>query len=89
MNAKENEFPTDTLLSGQIVRATSMEQWQEAQDVAAENDKFVLAGFGNEFCRKCMAIAPRFQKLPLVLADKDLAFLSVECSTIGKEAVKE
>eukprot|EP00960_Hanusia_phi_P071958 767672-Hanusia_phi.AAC.1 len=67
------------------IRIDSKDEWDRAIATAVHEDKLVIAEFRHEFCRKCMALAAKYSRMPALYAGKNIMFLEIDAQRIGKE----
>eukprot|EP00961_Rhodomonas_salina_P204114 2754274-Rhodomonas_salina.2 len=84
MDTEGELFAGDDMFTAQVTKVSTPSGWDEVQRIAEENSLFILAEFRQEFCRKCMAIAPRFRKLPALLAGRSVMVVEVDAMKLGK-----
>eukprot|EP00286_Rhodomonas_abbreviata_P023400 CAMPEP_0181308326 /NCGR_PEP_ID=MMETSP1101-20121128/11402_1 /TAXON_ID=46948 /ORGANISM="Rhodomonas abbreviata, Strain Caron Lab Isolate" /LENGTH=283 /DNA_ID=CAMNT_0023414699 /DNA_START=295 /DNA_END=1146 /DNA_ORIENTATION=+ len=82
--AFDNDFRSD-----ELIQVKSKEAWDNINRVAEEKAMILLVEFRQEFCRKCMAMAPRFRKLPVLMSGRNVLFVEVDAMKLGKEVRKE
>ncbi|EKX53181.1 hypothetical protein GUITHDRAFT_150337 [Guillardia theta CCMP2712] len=67
------------------IRIDTKDEWDRAVATAVHEDKLIVAEFRHEFCRKCMALAGKYSKMPSLYAGKNIMFLEIDAQRIGKE----
>jgi len=63
-----------------VIKVTSDEQWQLLLASSVESGSMLVAFLGTDFCRKCAALKPKFEKFSRGYSGKDVMWAQVKAT---------
>lgn len=63
-----------------VIKVTSDEQWQQLLASSVESESMLVAFLGTDFCRKCAALKPKFEKFSRGYSGKDVMWAQVKAT---------